>query len=75
MNVNNKLELIPELNEYQVQKYSGVFDTLTQQEYFEKQVPNAQENKEDQLYRLWVRPTIQMLDTCEFTLSEVSDTL
>ena len=36
MNVNNKLELIPELNEYQVQKYSGVFDTLTQQEYFEK---------------------------------------
>ena len=75
ISVNNKLELFPEMNEYDVQKYSGVFDTLTEQPFFDSMVPNAQANKEDQQYRLWARPTIQMLDTCSYTVDEVTDTL
>lgn len=61
--------------EYEIQKNSGVFDTLEDMPYFDKYVPDAQNTKESILYSLYGRPVLYFAANCENSIEKAIDLL
>ena len=51
-------------NQYDIEKESGVFDTLKSLPAYSSYVPNAKRRKEGYSYDLWARPTLQYDANC-----------